>query len=1059
MLHTLLRAFRLVLLVGAVVSGSVSWAQDRVVTGKVTDETGSPLPGVSVLVKGTSRGVSAGADGGYRIQAGSGQTLVFSMVGMTTKEVAVAAQTVIDVVLASTDSQLNEVVVTALGIKQEKRALGYSVGEIKGGDLVNAQRDNYLVSLQGRVAGLNVTTTSGMPGSSTSIQLRGAASIGGNNQPLFVVDGLPIDNRTTSGGVLYSNRANRDIDYLNKASNINFNDIESMTILKGPEAAALYGIDAAAGAIVITTKSGKSGRTQIDYSNNFRFSEVYRFPEVQQVYGRGTAGYTDPNALSFFGPKYAEGSKMYDNIGNFFRTGFTQTHNLSFSGGTERATYNLSTQYVGSEGIVPTTSLKNFNVKLTSRIKLSDKMSLQPSLTYINVDNVKVMKNNSGFVIALLSWPGNDDASNYLNADGSRRILLSAIRQGEPDNPYFSIYKNHLEDITNQTRANIQWEYTPLDWLKFNARFGGDIYSTRSNIFLHPESWQAGNGAGVTGGFSSGGSVEDAAENSRLLNGNFLATMNKKFGKLNTTLILGTAIDDRDYRTNVMYGQKLYDANFNSVNNTDPATQRDKYSVSKQRTQGIFGSLSLNYEDWLYLTLTGRNDWSSTLPKKNWSFFYPSAALSYVFTDMPGIKGNTGILNAGKIRLAYGQTGNPPPPYFVYPRLVQQTTYGGGYGYDFYGGNTDLQAERGESFELGTELKFFDDRLGIDAAYYQKSLSQQIVQQRLSYATGFIFGLLNGGSFQNKGVEIQLTGMPVKTKDFRWNVTLNFTKLKTVVSSLPAQVPEYYNSDTWLYGQARASAFVNNLPSFFDASNPAYRGFNWNYYQRGMGSATAIGGYSYQRNKNGDILINPATGLPIQNPNFLPIGDRNPDFTIGLQNSFTYRNLTLSFLLDIRKGGDVFNGTEMYLWRTGLSKKTLNRETPVVFKGVLRDGREDSDSPTRNTIQVNPTLRSADYFNAIPESEFVEKDINWVRLRDVTLRYQVPSSVLTRSKLVKSASIFVNGTDLFLLTNYTGADPNVNGTTAASGGVGGGGFDFGTVSMPRGFAFGISLGF
>ncbi|MDR6196633.1 SusC/RagA family TonB-linked outer membrane protein [Siphonobacter sp. SORGH_AS_0500] len=1059
MLHTLLQTFRLLLLVSVLGAGPMAWAQDRTVSGRVSDESGSPLPGVSVQVKGTTKGVSGNADGVYRITASQGQTLVFTMVGMKTQEITLSNQTTLDVIMTSTDAQLNEVVVTALGIKQEKRALGYSIGEIKGTELVNAQRDNYLVSLQGRVAGLNVTTTSGMPGSSTSIQLRGATSIGGNNQPLFVVDGLPIDNRTTSGGVLYSDRANRDVDYMNKAANINFNDIESITVLKGPEAAALYGIDAAAGAIVITTKRGVKGRGQVSYSNNFRFLNVNRFPEVQKVYGRGTQGFSDPNAVSYFGPKYAEGTTFFDNARNFFQTGLTQTHNVSISGGSETATYNLSSQFIGSDGVVPNTGMKNFNIKLASRIQLTPKLSIQPSFTYINVNTKKALRNNSGFVIGLLTWPTNDDASVYLNSDGSRRTILGAINLGEADNPYFTVNKNNFQDLTNQSRINLQADYKATDWLSLTGRVGGDIYTTRSNLFLHPESWQSGNGAGTPGGYASQGSIEDLVETSRLLNGNFLATIQKKVGRLGTNLILGTAIDDRDYSTSVTYGQKLYLPEFNSVNNTDPTTQRNKFRRLQQRTVSAFASLTMNYDEWLYLTLTGRNDWASTLPVSNRSFFYPSASLSYVFTDMPGLKGNTGILNAGKVRLAYGQTGNPPPPYYVLPKLVLQTTNGGGFGYDFYGGNPNLKAERGKSFELGTELKFFNDRLGIDVAYYEKTLSQQIVHQRLSYGTGFIFGLINGGTFKNRGVEIQLNGTPVKNQDFRWNVTLNFTRLNTSVSSLPADVPEYYNSDAWPYGNARASAFVNNLETFFPSSVAAYRGLNWNYYQRGMGSATAIGGYSYQRNNKGEVLINPATGLPLTNANFLPIGDRNPDFTLGFLNSFTYKNLTLSFLLDIRKGGDVFNGTEMYLWRNGLSLKTLNRENPVVFKGVLRDGKEDSENPTVNTIQINPVARSADYFSSIPESEFVEKDINWVRLRDVTLRYQVPSGWLTRSKLVRSASVFVNGTDLFLLTNYTGADPNVNGASAASGGVGAGGFDFGTISMPRGLSFGVSLGF
>ncbi|QIP12318.1 SusC/RagA family TonB-linked outer membrane protein [Spirosoma aureum] len=1035
-----------------------AYAQDRVVTGKVTSATdGAVLPGANIQVKGTSRGTTTDGNGNYKIAVGSNSSLVISLIGMVSQTVEVGSRDQINVSLLESSSELNEVVVTALGIKQEKRALGYSVGEVKGTDISNAQRDNFLVGMQGRVAGLTMTTTSGTPGASASIQLRGASSIGGNNQPLFVVDGLPIDNRTFNQGALVSNRPNRDNDYLNRAADINPNDIESITVLKGPEAAALYGIDASSGAIVITTKKGAKGPGRVTYDNRFQSTEVYRFPEAQTTYGRGTLGYSNANATTYFGPKYAADAPIYDNVHSFFKKGFTQVHNVGIEGGSDNATYRLSTNYTNQSGVVPTTGYKRLSVRLTGTAKISPKLDVMTSFNYVNTQVDKAIRGNNGFLLGLLSWPANDDITNYLNPDGTRRILLGSINQQEPDNPFFSVNKNKSGDITNRTITNFQLNYNPTPWLSLTGRFGADIYSTQSNLFLNPESWQ---GTDATlGGFTTKGSVENALENNQLLNGNLLATVKKNFGKLSTSLLLGTTIDDRSYKVTTAYGEKLYLPDFNSTNNTDPTTQRNKYTQTQQRLQSVLGSLTLNYDELLILTLTGRNDWSSTLPAANRSFFYPAASLAFNFSDLPGLKNRGNTFYYGKLRASYGQTGRDAPPYQVNSTLVPQTSTGGGFAYGFYGSNPNLKPERGESYELGTELMFFGGRLGLDFAYYNKTLSQQIVTQRLSYGTGFIFGLLNGGTFNNRGVELQLKGSPVKKADFGWDVILNFTKLKTDVKSLPAEVPEYYNSDTWVYLNARSSAFVNNLQSYFPSDNPAYRSYNFNYYQRGSGSATAIGGYSYARNKNGDILVNPANGLPITNANFLPIGDRNPDFSIGLTNSFRYKSLSLSFLLDIRKGGDVFNGTAMYLWRNGLSKKSLDRDTPVVFKGVLRDGKEDTGTPTPNTIQVIPSLRSTDYYNSVPESEFVEKDINWLRLRDVTISYVLPSSVLNKGKVFKQASVFVNGTDLFLLTNYTGADPNVNGTTATSGGVGAAGIDYGTLSVPRGLSAGFRIGF
>ncbi|MBC7892445.1 MAG: SusC/RagA family TonB-linked outer membrane protein, partial [Sphingobacteriaceae bacterium] len=758
--RTLRTAIRLLFL-GLALLPALVFAQDRQISGKVFDGDGAPLPGAGVLVKGSTRGTTANGNGEYRIPVAQGATLIFRMIGTETKEVLVGAQSVIDVTLENATSSLSEVVVTALGITQEKRNLGYSVGTVKGRDLADAQRDNFLVGLQGRVAGLNMVTTSGVPGASVSVQLRGASSIGGSNQPLFVVDGLPIDNRTFGQGALVSDRPNRDNDFLNRAADINPNDIESVTVLKGPEAAALYGIDASAGAIVITTRKGGKGRARISYDNRFQLTNVYRFPEVQTTFGRGTLGYANANATTYFGPRIAEGTPLYDNVEAFFQTGFTQVHNLSAEGGTDVATYRLSTSYTDQKGTVPTTGMKKLSARLTGTVKISPKLDVQTSFTYVNTQVTKALRSGNGFLIGLLGWPRYDDATAYLKPDGTRRILLGAINQGELDNPFFTVNKNKSGDLTNRVISNIQLNFNPTPWLNVLGRFGADIYATQSNLFLHPESWQGLGG----GGFQTRGSVENANENSQLLNGNLLATLKKDFGKLRTSLLLGTTVDDRNYKVLTGYGENLYLPDYNSLNNTLITTQRTKYTQRQQRLVSVLGNLVLNYDDLLILTLTGRNDWSSTLPIANRSFFYPAASLAFNVSDLPGLRGNTGVLDYAKLRLSYGQTGKDAPPYNVQSSLAPQLTTGGGFLYGFYGGNPGLKPERGRSYEIGGEVQFFKGRIGLDFAYYDKELSQQIVNQRLSYGTGFIFGLLNGGTFSNRGVEVQLTGKPVKTAD------------------------------------------------------------------------------------------------------------------------------------------------------------------------------------------------------------------------------------------------------------------------------------------------------
>ena len=353
-------------------------------------------------------------------------------------------------------------------------------------------------------------------------------------------------------------------------------------------------------------------------------------------------------------------------------------------------------------------------------------------------------------------------------------------------------------------------------------------------------------------------------------------------------------------------------------------------------------------------------------------------------------------------------------------------------------------------------MSFFKRRITLEASWFSKTLIDQIISQRLSYGTGFIFGLLNGGDLNTKGYELQLGLVPVRTQNFEWEMNVNFTKYETKVIELPAAQSEYYNSDTWVYDNVRASAFAPAdllAARFNQPNNRFYEPVNG----RGAGSATAIGGFTYLRNSKGQVLINPTTGFPIMNSNFLPMGDRNPDFTVGLVNSFTFKNFSLSFLLDIRKGGDIFNGNELYLTRTGLSTRTLDRDKPIVIPGVVRDGKEESETPTVNTKEIIPSANELYYTTALSAEDFIERDINWLRLRDVTLRYSFPT--LGKGRTIKELSVFVNGTDLLLITNYTGADPYISVTSPATGGAGGFGLDFGKTSLPRQVSAGITVSF
>lgn len=495
---------------------------------------------------------------------------------------------------------------------------------------------------------------------------------------------------------------------------------------------------------------------------------------------------------------------------------------------------------------------------------------------------------------------------------------------------------------------------------------------------------------------------------------------------------LGNSIQDLKSNVDAGYGEGFLDPNFVSLNNV--TTKLVRTSITQRRLVSFFGRATLSYKDYLYLTVTGRNDRTSTIPQERQSFFYPSVSGSFVFTDLPALKGLQKIFTSGKLRAAYAQVGKDARPYAYTPSLENKLTTGGGYGYGFTGPNPGLKPEFATSYEFGTELSFLKDRLGLDVTVYRKETSDQIINDiRGSYASGFILLNLNGGSTRNQGLEITLRGLPVKNKNFSWNVLANFEAANGKVLALPNALPESYVSDTWLYNNVRNG----NTPGK---------------------STRSLTGLFYLRSDKGDLLINPTSGLPVRATTFFDAGyDRQPDFTIGLSNNFTYKNLSLSFLLDFRKGGDVLNATQHFLTTLGLSNNTLDRYDPRVIKGVLQDGKQNSDTPTQNSVVIVPAYQNS-YYNSMSEELFIEKNINWIRLRDVTLRYRAPTTFLKNQKFVKNASIFVTGTDLFLITNYTGLDPIVNGNTAAVGGSGASGIDFGNFPIPQGINFGISIG-
>jgi ferric enterobactin receptor len=1026
-----------------------AYAQNKSISGVVSaTDNNQPLSDVTVSVKGTKTFTKTNQAGFYSINAQKDQVLVFSSIGYSGQEIRVGDGNTVNVRMVVGQSQMGEVVVTTYGTRQNSRTLSYQAQQVKGDDIAQTQRDNWINALSGRVAGAVITPTSGVPGASTTIILRGAVSLGGSNSPLFVVDGVPFDNQTlnqenliaasNASGVGF---ANRNSDYGNRAGDINPEDIESVTILKGPEASALYGSDGASGAIVITTKKGKAGRASVSYDNSFRWEKVYRFPEIQTTYARGANGVSDPTATvnpfaaglqyAYFGAKYPTGTKLYDNIHAFFKTGFTQKHNINLDGGNDITTYRLSVNYLDQSGVVPTTGFTRLSTRLTGTVKISPKLNLSTSLNYINSKTDKASKGYGGYLLNLLNYPSDLDVNDYQNPDGSRKLYRtsSAALSAEYDNPFWDVYKNPSQDKLDRITTNITANFDPTSWLNMAGILGVDFYDQTGFLVTHPQS---------RFGFATNGFISNYEQTTRNINGVFRATVKKKFGDFSNLLTVGLSNDDNSTRIESQKGERFYEQNFISVNNTDPLSRDAKTQVINDRKVRLFGTYSLSYNNFLNFSLAGSREGTSKLNSrivtKDVFYNFGSISGSLNISELAPFK-NSDWFSYGKLRISYGSNGKGPgSAYIIDPTFVSQITTGGGYAYGVTGNNFLLNPEFTTNLEYGGELKFFHNRLSIDVSHYKLRSKDQIIAARSSYGTGFVLKYFNGGLIENKGIEAIVNLNLVKNKKFNWDITANFDRNRGKIISMPVGLPSYYDSDTWIFGNLRTQSY--------EGASPAN-----------------LSGYTVARNTAGDILISPTTGLPISAGDFFTAGDRQPDFRVGLINSFSYKNFTLSFNLDFRKGGDVWNGNEYYLYLTGRSVKSLNREQPVTISGVLNDGLQNTTNPTRSTITVYPYYRS-DYFTsgAATETDFMES-VNWMRLRDATLIYRLPSSFIKGQKIIKGASVFVTGTDLFMITNYTGADPSVNTNNASNRGYGGAGIDFGSLANPRGINIGCKVQF
>lgn len=1032
------------------------------VSGRVLDEKGQPVVGATVMVKGDKTGTKTDANGNFTINAKTGDVLVISSVNFGTQQTKVKDGGNVTINMVAKDGTMDEVVVTAMDIKRDPRELGYSAPKINGAEVQATQRENFLNGLAGRVAGVSITPTSGNAGASANIVLRGYNSLSLSNQPLFVVDGVIIDNSvvdetSNSGSGLglvetsarnVNQTSNRGNDYTNRAGDINPNDIETYTILKGPEATALYGSQASSGAIIITTKKAKKFESKkfklggINYDASFRMQFVERLPEMMTDYDMGTNGRID-SVFGYFGPKLPAGASKKDQAKNFFKTGLSQTHNLTVDVGNKNLAFRLSGSAFDQSGTIPENRYTRYTGKISTTIRFKKLIEIIPAYTYTYSVNKKPIRSANGYLTTLMRWPTNVDIKDAYNSDGTKKEIFTAGDANEEyDNPLWNVQNNRSYDKLNKQNFTLAININPLSWLTLAGRFGYETFKNDGWTFYHPETFLLTK--------ATRGSQDNYYRKYVGYNHTITATAKKSLGKFNGRLMVGTMW--QDYKTSAWsnYGTGIADpttfkfdpAMIGDSNITTPATRLrlyrnnvyGDYNYKLQRQLAYFGEVAVNWNNVVFLNYTHRFEEGSTLPKDNRRVNYPAGSMSVIFSDLIKPLKKSKILSYGKLRASLANTARSNSPYSNQSIFTLQTSSGGGYAYDFTNNNFFLQPEKQSTYEFGTELRFFRNRLSLDATYYNTKNTDQILELvRVSYGNGYVLNTLNLSSTRNQGVEIALNYKVIDAPNLSWNFGVNFTKSWNKLLTLPDILPEFYISDTWLFGNARAGL------------------------RRG-GPTTSITAAGFARNNAGQILVDPTTGFPVLDPNFLVRGDRNPDFTLGLNNNLKYKNWTLSMLWEAKVGGDVFNGNEMFLTQIGRSRMTADREKIQVFDGVLKDGLENTATPTKNNIAVLPYLNQGYYTAGFPEEYFIEKDVSYMRLRDLTINYNF-QKILKKAKYVKSLNAFITGNNLILMSNYTGADPAVNGTNPATRGVGAFGFDFGTVPEPISVNIGLRAGF
>ena len=1013
------------------------FAQSLTVTGVVTSkDDGQPVIGASILVKGTTTGTITDFDGNYTITADKGQTLIVSYVGMKTQEVVVK-DAMQNIILVTDAEVLDEVVVTAMGITQEKKTLNFAVQSVDNDAITSGKSSNFVSALQGQISGVSVTNAGGSPNAGSQIIIRGISSINSSqsNEPLFILDGMPL-----SGGASSMN-------------DINPNDIENITVLKGAAASALYGQEGANGVIMVTTKRNSSGKVTVTANASLQLDTPMRLIETQMIYGPGALGFYKQQTNGGWGPMLAADAPRYNNVKNYFQNGFYHKYDINVTGGNDKFQGFASANFSNNDGIVPEDYLQKVGIMLKGTYNISKQVSVT---MMANVNNNQYR--GAGSISSIYSWPIDDDIRLYEN-NGQPRFRYDQMYDEKASTPLSPLWSRYMDEGKNRSLRTMLMgsiSYKPVKGLEFTGRisydssnYSYDGYSVPrfdDSVVLSdelngtPEYLEGKNKPYLTESQLSKidkdllGSYSYSASRSGLLTANVMGSYHLELPKeFNMNFMVGAEARMYESSSSALAGRDFIIPGVYSFSNVSESILNADNTVShrQKRNAGVFGEIRGDYKGLASLSVTGRWDWSSTLRYEHNPYFYPSVTAGIIWSEIFGISNNW--FNYGKLRGNWAMVGKDAQPYLYDRKYKQQTTFpDGGYSSNpTMSVAADLAPELSTSWEIGMELKFFQNRTRLDVAYYSTVTDRQIVQVRVSPSAGHILMTRNEGTVKNHGMEFQFDQDIFRKKNLSWTVGFNIGLNRGTVTKLPDGIIELQGGQ---YGDIFASAYLGE-------------------------STTAITGKDYERTADGTVIID-ENGLPKISPTkSVLIGNREPRFTGGLNTTFRYKGFSLNMLFDGRLGGDVVNVTGRNLIASGnhnILEKYRDRQ--VVFNGVKEvldaEGNVVDYEANKTPITLNQT-NITNYFYQV-SSNFVE-DGSYIRLSYVTLGYDF-AKLMKNQKFFKGLKLNFTCNNVFLLTKYTGTDPVCNASTSAKG-TGSAGIDDSPVPSTRSYNISLSASF